>query len=191
MKIIDEKAMENCINRKYPSLHMSKSTMEIPASDFVRISSYLSSNKVSLETSLRNAVRNLASYLHERGIIAKPMIMTENNRTGNPVDMIYRDKTGSKVAVAMMIEAGENDATINVRDMNDKLGSINYADKITIITNTGLRLAEPISKAVQIVNLDSYMIADLIYFNDKYNRLGDSEEYSKRTILLAKSIFQC
>jgi hypothetical protein len=95
------------------------------------------------------------------------------------------------VAVAMMIEAGENDATINVRDMNDKLGSINYADKITIITNTGLRLAEPISKAVQIVNLDSYMIADLIYFNDKYNRLGDSEEYSKRTILLAKSIFQC
>jgi hypothetical protein len=180
--IIDEKAIDDTIKSTHPGLRIRGSIMGVPLSDFIKIRS--SSNDIQLlECDVRDAVKNLLNYAHDIGSVAK-FESTNGRATG--IDAIYNDPSGTKVAVAVVIN---KDHTKSFDQISNTVKSVGFADKLLILTNAN---TDSGTDGITVVNIDRCKMTDLIYFSSKYKNneiLHDDDLH--RALLLAKSIKLC
>lgn len=178
---IDEQSIDDTIKSVYPGLRIRGSLMYVPISDFIKIKRNCSDID-TLETGIRNAVKDLVNYAHEVGVVARPHLA---NGEGNGIDVTYNDLYGTKVAVAVVIN---KDHAKSFEQISNTLKSTSFADRLIILTN-----ANTISgtKRSLMVNIDRCKMIDLIYFSNKYNNKEIHQDDSQRAILLAKSMSLC
>jgi hypothetical protein len=178
---IDDEALDDTIRGTYPGLKIKGSIMGVPLSDFIKIRR--SSNDVqTMESDVRDAVKNLINYTHEVGTVAK---LDNTNETSTGVDLIYDDPAGTKVAVAVVLD---NDHTKNFEQMSDTIKSRGHADKLVILTD---RSTTSGTNGTSVVNIDRRKMIDLIYFSSKYRNnsmVHNDSDYLQRALMLAKSI---
>lgn len=180
--IIDEEAIDDTIKSVYPGLRIKGSIMGVPLSDFIKIRR--SSNDVqTLESNIRDAVRNLVNYAYEMGTVAK---LEDTNGKSNGIDVIYNDPAGTKIAVAVVIN---KDHRNSFEHISDNVKSSCSADKLVILTNSD-RPSE--TNETSVVNIDRRKMIDLIYFSSKYkNNEMMLDDDLQRALMLAKSIKLC
>jgi hypothetical protein len=178
---IDEQSIDETIKNVYPGLRIRGSLMYVPISDFIKIRRNCNDIQ-TLESGIRNAVKDLVNYAHQVGVVARPH---PANGEGNGIDVTYNDLYGTKVAVAVVIN---KDHTKSFERISNTLKSTSFVDRLIILTN-----ANTISgtKRSLLVNIDRCKMIDLIYFSNKYNNNQIQQDDSERAILLAKSISLC
>ena len=178
---VDEQSIDETIKSVYPGLRIRGSLMYVPISDFIKIKRNCTDIS-TLETGIRNAVKDLVNYAHEVGVVARPH---PANGEENGIDLTYSDLYGTKVAVAVVIN---NDHTKSFEQISNTLKSTSFVDRLVILTN-----ANTISgtKRSLMVNIDRCKMIDLIYFSNKYNNKEIHQDDSQRAIMLAKSISLC
>jgi hypothetical protein len=180
-RIIDEKAIDDTIKSTHPGLRIRGSIMGVPLSDFIKIRS--SSNDIQmLESDVRDAVKNLLNYAHDMGSVAK---FEATNGRASGIDVIYNDTSGTKVAVAVVIN---KDHTKNFDQISNTVKSVGFADKLLILTNAK---ANSGSDGTTVVNIDRCKMTDLIYFSSKYKNNEILHDDLNRALMLAKSIKLC
>jgi hypothetical protein len=178
---IDEQSIDETIKDVYPGLRIRGSLMYVPISDFIKIRR--SCNDIqTLESGIRNAVKDLVSYAHQVGVVARPHAP---NGEGNGIDVTYNDLYGTKVAVAVVIN---KDHTKSFEQISNTLKSTSFADRLIILTNANTTSG---TKRSLLVNIDRCKMIDLIYFSNKYNNNQIHQDDSQRAILLAKSMSLC
>jgi hypothetical protein len=155
--------------------------MGVPLSDFIKIRSS-SSDIQMLETDVRDAVKNLLNYAHDMGNVAK--FETTNGRATG-IDVIYNDPSGTKVAVAVVIN---KDHTKSFDKISNTVKSIGFADKLLILTNANTNSR---TDGMTVVNIDRCKMTDLIYFSSKYKNNEIVHDDLHRALMLAKSIKLC
>lgn len=179
--IIDEKAIDDTIKSTHPGLRVRGSIMGVPLSDFIKIRS--SSNDIHmLESDVRDAVKNLLNYAHDMGSVAK---FESTNGRAKGIDVIYNDPSGTKVAVAVVIN---KDHTKSFDQISNTVKSIGFADKLLILTNAN---TDSGTEGMTVVNIDRCKMTDLIYFSSKYKNNEILHDDLHRALLLAKSIKLC
>jgi hypothetical protein len=179
--IIDEKAIDDTIRDTHPGLRVRGSIMGVPLSDFIKIRS--SSNDIQmLESNVRDAVKNLLNYAHDMGSVAK---FESTSGRAKGIDVIYNDPSGTKVAVAVVIN---KDHTKSFDQISNTVKSIGFADKLLILTNAN---TDSGTDGTTIVNIDRCKMADLIYFSSKYKNNEILHDDFHRALMLAKSIKLC
>jgi hypothetical protein len=181
-RTIDEQAIDNTIRNAYPGLRIQGSIMGVPLSDFIKIHRSSTDDR-RLESDVRDAVINLVSYAYENGSVARLEETNEKERSG--IDLIYNDQTGTKVAVAVVIN---KDPIKSFDQISDRIKSTISADKLIILTNT--HTYDSTNKA-SVVNIDNRKMIDLIYFSSKYRNNEIMRDDSQRALMLAKSIRLC
>ncbi|HET6808279.1 MAG TPA: hypothetical protein VFH28_04395 [Nitrososphaera sp.] len=178
---IDEQSIDETIKDVYPGLRIRGSLMYVPISDFIKIRR--SCNDIqTLESGIRNAVKDLVSYAHQVGVVARPHAP---NGEGNGIDVTYNDLYGTKVAVAVVIN---KDHTKSFEQISNTLKSTSFVDRLIILTNANTTSG---TKRSLLVNIDRCKMIDLIYFSNKYNNNQIHQDDSQRAILLAKSMSLC
>ena len=179
--IIDEKAIDDTIKSTHPGLRVRGSIMGVPLSDFIKIRS--SSDDIHmLESDVRDAVKNLLNYAHDMGSVAK---FESTNGRAKGIDVIYNDPSGTKVAVAVVIN---KDHTKSFDQISNTVKSIGFADKLLILTNAN---TDSGTEGMTVVNIDRCKMTDLIYFSSKYKNNEILHDDLHRALLLAKSIKLC
>ena len=178
---IDEQSIDETIKNVYPGLRIRGSLMYVPISDFIKIRRNCSDIQ-TLESGIRNAVKDLVNYAHQVGVVARP---DPANGDGNGIDVIYNDLYGTKVAVAVVIN---KDHTKSFEQISNTLKSTGFVDRLVILTNATTTSG---TKRSLLVNIDRCKIIDLIYFSNKYNNNQIQQDDSERAILLAKSMRLC
>ena len=178
---IDEQSIDDTIRNVYPGLRMRGSLMYVPVSDFIKIKRNCHDIQ-TLELGIRNAVKDLVSYAHKVGVLARP---DPGNGKGNGVDVTYSDLYGTKVAVAVVIN---KDHAKSFEQISNTLKSTSFADRLIILTNANTTSG---TKRSLLVNIDTCKMIDLIYFSNKYNNNEIHQDDSQRAILLAKSMSLC
>ena len=181
-KTIDEQAIDNTIRNAYPGLRIQGSIMGVPLSDFIKIHRSSSDDR-RLESDIRDAVINLLSYAYENGSVAR--LEETNGKEGSEIDLIYNDQTGTKVAVAVLID---KDRIKTFEQISNKIKSTVIADKFIILTN---RHVYDTTDEANVVNMDNRKMIDLIYFSSKYKNHEIMLDDSQRALMLAKSIKLC
>ena len=181
-KTIDEQAIDNTIRNAYPGLRIQGSIMGVPLSDFIKIHRSSSDDR-RLESDVRDAVINLLSYAYENGSVAR--LEETNGKEDSEIDLIYNDQTGTKIAVAVLID---KDRIKTFEQISNRIKSTVTADKFIILTNT--HIYDPTDKA-SVVNIDNRKMIDLIYFSSKYRNHEIMLDDSQRALMLAKSIKLC
>jgi hypothetical protein len=181
-KTIDEQAIDNTIRNAYPGLRIQGSIMGVPLCDFIKIHRSSSDDR-RLESDVRDAVINLLSYAYENGSVAR--LEETNGKEGSEIDLIYNDQSGTKVAVAVLID---KDRIKTFEQISNRIKSTVTADKFIILTNT--HVYDTIDKA-SVVNIDNRKMVDLIYFSSKYKNHEIMLDDSQRALMLAKSIKLC
>jgi hypothetical protein len=169
-KKIDETVIDEAIRQSYPGLRVRGSIMNIPISDFLMIRR----NGTDDETTLKKAVKSLAAFAQEIGIIQK---LEKKNLL---LDAVYQDNFGSKVGLAVIADE------LGIPDL-DKLSDISKSalvDKLVILTNK--KIQTPYNATV--VNIDKSKMVDLAYFIQKYDGKKINEEDNDRIELLAKTL---
>jgi hypothetical protein len=178
---IDERSIDETIKNVYPGLRIRGSLMYVPISDFIKIKR--NCNDIhTLESGIRNAVKDLVNYAHEVGVVARPHAA---NGQGNGIDVTYSDLYGTKVAVAVVIN---KDHTKSFEQISNTLKSTTFVDRLVILTNANTTSG---TKRSLLVNIDRCKMIDLIYFSNKYNNNEIHHDDSQRAILLAKSMCLC
>jgi hypothetical protein len=178
---IDEQSIDETIKNVYPGLRIRGSLMYVPISDFIKIRRNCNDIQ-TLESGIRNAVKDLVNYAHQVGVVARPH---PANGEGNGIDVTYNDLYGTKVAVAVVIN---KDHTKSFEQISNTLKSTSFADRLIILTNANTTSG---TKRSLLVNIDRCKMIDLIYFSNKYNNNQIQQDDSERAILLAKSISLC
>jgi hypothetical protein len=178
---IDEQSIDETIKNVYPGLRIRGSLMYVPISDFIKIRRNCNDIQ-TLESGIRNAVKDLVNYAHEVGVVARPHAA---NGEGNGIDVTYSDLYGTKVAVAVVIN---KDHSKSFEQISNTLKSTSFVDRLVILTNANTTSG---SKRSLLVNIDRCKMIDLIYFSNKYNNNEIHQDDSQRAILLAKSISLC
>lgn len=178
---IDEQAIDETIKNAYPGLRIRGSVMDVPISDFIKIRRNCNDIQ-SLESGVRNAVRDLVNYAHEVGMVARPQ---SADGKGNGVDVIFNDPYGTRVAVAVVIN---KDHAKSFEQISNTLKSTGFVDKLVILTNANTTAG---SNGNAVVNIDRCKMIDLIYFSNKYKNNEIMQGDSQRALLLAKSIRLC
>lgn len=178
---IDEQSIDETIKNVYPGLRIRGSLMYVPISDFIKIRRKCNDIQ-TLESGVRNAVKDLVNYAHEIGVVARPHVA---NGEGNGIDVIYSDLYGTKVAVAVVIN---KDHAKSFEQISNTLKSTSFVDRLVILTNANTTSG---SKRGLLVNIDRCKMIDLIYFSNKYNNNEVQQDDSQRAILLAKSMNLC
>jgi hypothetical protein len=181
-KTIDEQAIDNTIRNAYPGLRIQGSIMGVPLSDFIKIHRSSSDDR-RLESDVRDAVINLLSYAYGNGSVAR--LEETNRKEGSEIDLIYNDQTGTKVAVAVLID---KDRIKTFEQISNRIKSTVNADRFIILTNT--HVYGTTDKA-SVVNMDNRKMIDLIYFSSKYKNHEIMLDDSQRALMLAKSIKLC
>ncbi|MDQ4073566.1 MAG: hypothetical protein M3162_04590 [Thermoproteota archaeon] len=177
---IDEKSLEETIKNVYPGLRLRGSIMGMPISDFIKMRK-LSIDRNILESSIKDAVRNLINYVEELGTVKK----TREQTQADFIDAMYNDQLGKKIGVTIAVDNDKNknfDKIINSTKRNsmvDKL--IVLTTNITNIKNSG----------TIVVTVDKWKMADLLYFSKKYANKEIKSEDPQKAIQLAKSIQLC
>jgi hypothetical protein len=178
---IDEQAIDDTIKNVYPGLRIRGSVMDVPISDFIKIRRNCNDIQ-TLESGIRNAVKDLVNYAHEAGVVAR---LQSADGKGNGIDIIYSDLYGTKVAVAVVIN---KDHAKSFEQISNTLKSTSFVDKLVILTNANTTSGTNWSL---LVNIDRCKMIDLIYFSNKYKNNEMYQDDSQRAILLAKSIRLC
>jgi hypothetical protein len=178
---IDEQSIDETIKNVYPGLRIRGSLMYVPISDFIKIRRNCNDIQ-TLESGIRNAVKDLVNYAHQVGVVARPHAA---NGEGNGIDVTYNDLYGTKVAVAVVIN---KDHTKSFEQISNTLKSTSFADRLIILTNANTTSD---TKRSLLVNIDRCKMIDLIYFSNKYNNNQIHQDDSQRAILLAKSMSLC
>ena len=178
---IDEQSIDDTIKNAYPGLHIRGSLMYVPISDFIKIRRNCNDIQ-TLESGIRNAVKDLVNYAHQVGVVARPHAA---NGEGNGIDVTYNDLYGTKVAVAVVIN---KDHTKSFEQISNTLKSTSFVDRLIILTNANTTSG---TKRGLLVNIDRCKMIDLIYFSNKYNNNQIHQDDSQRAILLAKSMSLC
>ena len=178
---IDEQAIDDTIKNVYPGLRIRGSVMDVPISDFIKIRRNCNDIR-TLESGIRNAVKDLVNYAHEAGVVAR---LQSADGKGNGIDIIYSDLYGTKVAVAVVIN---KDHAKSFEQISNTLKSTSFVDKLVILTNANTTTGTNWSL---LVNIDRSKMIDLIYFSNKYKNNDMHHDDSQRAILLAKSIRLC
>lgn len=182
--VIDEMAIDDTIKSVYPGLRIKGSIMGVPLSDFIKIRR--SSNDVqSLESDIRDAVRNLVNYASDMGTVAK---LEDTNGKSNGIDVIYNDPTGTKIAVAVVMN---KEHVKSLEQISNTVKSSGSADKLVILTNSNRYSG---TNETSVVNIDRCKMIDLIYFSSKYKNnemMLDDDDDLQRALMLAKSIKLC
>jgi hypothetical protein len=178
---IDEQSIDETIKNVYPGLRIRGSLMYVPISDFIKIRRNCNDIQ-TLESGIRNAVKDLVNYAHQVGVVARPH---PANGEGNGIDVTYNDLYGTKVAVAVVIN---KDHTKSFERISNTLRSTSFVDRLIILTNANTTSG---TKRSLLVNIDRCKMIDLIYFSNKYNNNQIQQDDSERAILLAKSISLC
>jgi hypothetical protein len=178
---IDEQAIDDTVKSVYPGLRIRGSVMDVPISDFIKIRRNCNDIR-TLESGIRNAVKDLVNYAHEAGLVAR---LQSANGKGNGIDIIYSDLYGTKIAVAVVIN---KDHTKSFEQISNTLKSTSFVDKLVILTNANTTSGTNWSL---LVNIDRSKMIDLIYFSNKYKNNEMHQDDSQRAILLAKSIRLC
>jgi hypothetical protein len=178
---IDEESIDDTIKNVYPGLRIRGSLMYVPITDFIKIRRNCHDIQ-TLESGIRNAVKDLVNYAHEVGVLARP---DPTNGKGNGVDVIYSDLYGTKVAVAVVIN---KDHAKSFEQISNTLRSTSFVDRLIILTNANTTSG---TKGSLLVNIDMCKMIDLIYFSNKYNNNEIHHDDSQRAILLAKSMSLC
>jgi hypothetical protein len=181
-KTIDEQAIDNTIRNAYPGLRIRGSIMGVPLSDFIRIHR-TSSDDRQLESDIRDAVINLLNYAYENGSVAK--LEETNGKENNGIDLIYNDRAGTKIAVAVLID---KDRVKSFEHISETIKSTFTVDKFIILTTTHVYHA---TDKASVVNIDNRKMIDLIYFSSKYRNHEIMLDDSQRALMLAKSIKLC
>ena len=178
---IDEQSIDETIKNVYPGLRIRGSLMYVPISDFIKIRRNCNDIQ-TLESCIRNAVKDLVNYAHQVGVVARPHAA---NGEGNGIDVTYSDLYGTKVAVAVVIN---KDHTKSFEQISNTLKSTTFVDRLVILTNANTTSG---TKRSLLVNIDRCKMIDLIYFSNKYNNNEIHHDDSQRAILLAKSMSLC
>jgi hypothetical protein len=178
---IDEQSIDETIKNVYPGLRIRGSLMYVPISDFIKIRRNCNDIQ-TLESGIRNAVKDLVNYAHQVGVVARPHAP---NGEGNGIDVTYNDLYGTKVAVAVVIN---KDHTKSFEQISNTLKSTGFVDRLIILTNANTTSG---TKRSLLVNIDRCKMIDLIYFSNKYNNNQIHQDDSQRAILLAKSMRLC
>ena len=178
---IDEQSIDETIKNAYPGLRIRGSLMYVPISDFIKIRRNCNDIQ-TLESCIRNAVKDLVNYAHQVGVVARPHAA---NGEGNGIDVTYSDLYGTKVAVAVVIN---KDHTKSFEQISNTLKSTSLVDRLIILTNANTTSG---TKRSLLVNIDRCKMIDLIYFSNKYNNNQIHQDDSQRAILLAKSMSLC
>ena len=178
---IDEQSIDETIKNVYPGLRIRGSLMYVPISDFIKIRRNCNDIQ-TLESGIRNAVKDLVNYAHQVGVVARPHAA---NGEGNGIDVTYNDLYGTKVAVAVVIN---KDHTKSFEQISNTLKSTSFVDRLVILTNANTTSG---TKRSLLVNIDRCKMIDLIYFSNKYNNNQIHQDDSQRAILLAKSMSLC
>jgi hypothetical protein len=178
---IDEQSIDETIKNVYPGLRIRGSLMYVPISDFIKIRRNCNDIQ-TLESCIRNAVKDLVNYAHQVGVVARPHAA---NGEGNGIDVTYSDLYGTKVAVAVVIN---KDHTKSFEQISNTLKSTVLVDRLIILTNANTTSG---TKRSLLVNIDRCKMIDLIYFSNKYNNNQIHQDDSQRAILLAKSMSLC
>ncbi len=178
---IDEQSIDETIKNVYPGLRIRGSLMYVPISDFIKIRRNCNDIQ-TLESCIRNAVKDLVNYAHQVGVVARPHAA---NGEGNGIDVTYSDLYGTKVAVAVVIN---KDHTKSFEQISNTLKSTSLVDRLIILTNANTTSG---TKRSLLVNIDRCKMIDLIYFSNKYNNNQIHQDDSQRAILLAKSMSLC
>jgi hypothetical protein len=178
---IDEESIDDTIKNVYPGLRIRGSLMYVPVSDFIKIRRNCHDVQ-TLESGIRNAVKDLVNYAHEVGVLARP---DPANGKGSGVDVTYSDLFGTKVAVAVVIN---KDHSKSFEQISNTLKSTSFVDRLIILTNANTMSG---TKRSLLVNIDTCKMIDLIYFSKKYNNKEIHHDDSQRAILLAKSMSLC
>jgi hypothetical protein len=178
---IDEQSIDETIKNVYPGLRIRGSLMYVPISEFIKIRRNCNDIQ-TLESGIRNAVKDLVNYAHQVGVVARPHA---GNGEGNGIDVTYNDLYGTKVAVAVVIN---KDHTKSFEQISNTLKSTSFVDRLIIVTNANTTSG---TKRSLLVNIDRCKMIDLIYFSNKYNNNQIHQDDSQRAILLAKSMSLC
>jgi hypothetical protein len=178
---INEQSIDDTIKNVYPGLRIRGSLMYVPISDFIKIRRNCNDIQ-TLESGIRNAVKDLVNYAHQVGVVARPHA---SNGEGNGIDVTYNDLYGTKVAVAVVIN---KDHAKSFEQISNTLKSTSFVDRLIILTNANTTSGP---KRSLLVNIDRCKMIDLIYFSNKYNNNQIQHDDSQRAILLAKSISLC
>ena len=178
---IDEESIDDTIKNVYPGLRIRGSLMYVPITDFIKIRRNCHDIQ-TLQSGIRNAVKDLVNYAHEVGVLARS---DPTNGKGNGVDVIYSDLYGTKVAVAVVIN---KDHAKSFEQISNTLRSTSFVDRLIILTNANTTTG---TKRSLLVNIDMCKMIDLIYFSNKYNNNEMHQDDSQRAILLAKSMSLC
>jgi hypothetical protein len=178
---IDEESIDDTIKNVYPGLRIRGSLMYVPITDFIKIRRNCHDIQ-TLQSGIRNAVKDLVNYAHEVGVLARS---DPTNGKGNGVDAIYSDLYGTKVAVAVVIN---KDHAKSFEQISNTLRSTSFVDRLIILTNANTTTG---TKRSLLVNIDMCKMIDLIYFSNKYNNNEMHQDDSQRAILLAKSMSLC
>jgi hypothetical protein len=181
LSTIDEESIDDTIKNVYPGLHIRGSLMYVPITDFIKIRRNCH-DILTLESGIRNAVKDLVNYAHEIGVLARA---DPGNGKGNGVDVTYSDLYGTKVAVAVVIN---KDHAKSFEQISKTLKSTSFVDRLIILTNASTTSG---TERSLLVNIDTCKMIDLIYFSNKYNKNEIHQDDSQRAILLAKSMRLC
>lgn len=176
---IDEQALDETIKNVYPGLRIRGSVMDVPISDFIKLRRHCN-DITSLESGVRDAVRNLVNYAHEVGAVAKPQ-----KTNGSGFDVMFSDPYGTKVAVAIFIN---QDHAKSFEQISNTLKTTGFVDKLVILTNANTSAG---TNGSAVVTMDRCKMIDLIYFSNKYKNSELMEDDSQRALMLAKSIRLC
>ena len=178
---IDEQSIDDTIKRNYPGLKIRGSLMDVPLSEFIRIRKNSMSSD-ALESNVRDAIKNLLAYTTQTGSVTGVNI---DNIIGNSIDVVYNDNSGSKVAVAVVVNKDHSKALAQI---SSAAKSLSLVDRLVVLTNTGTAVGE---NGTTVVNMDKGKLIDLIYFNDKFKNEELLKDDLEKAVVLAKSMKLC
>ncbi|MFQ5969872.1 MAG: hypothetical protein ACE5J2_05215 [Nitrososphaerales archaeon] len=179
---ITEHVLDETIKQAYPGLRVRGSIMNVPISEFIRIRRECTDGEI-LENHVKDAVKSLVMFAHEQGSVSKPDPQNGHGKeNGIIIDSIYNDSSGSKVAVAVVINKDHGKSIEQIARTNG-LG----VDRFVVLTNAHTECSD----GTTVVNMDKCKMIDLIYFNHKYKNEDIVDSDSDRALMLAKSMLLC
>jgi hypothetical protein len=178
---LTEDALDETIKQAYPGLRVRGSIMNVPISEFIKIRRDCT-NSDALENNVKDAVKSLVMFAHEQGRVSKPEQPDGHKKNGIGVDAVYSDSSGSKVAIAVVINKDHGKSIEKISETNGLA-----VDKFVVLTNAHTEGGS----GTTVVNVDRCKMIDLIYFNQKYKNEDIVESDSDRALMLAKAVHLC
>ncbi|GIU70921.1 MAG: hypothetical protein KatS3mg003_1628 [Candidatus Nitrosocaldaceae archaeon] len=178
VNVITEEVIDETINHAYPGLRVKGSIMNVPISEFIKIRREYRDDE-RLELSVKNAIKSLVMFAHEKGKILPEQLDIENT---SDIDAIYVDDKGKRIGVVVTISKDHTKIFERINKLKKE-----GVDKLIVLTN-----ANTVSQnGNTVISLDKCKMVDLIYFSNKYKQEEIEEPDTDRALVLAKSVLLC